>query len=242
MITSRTPKTRARRIGIWATPLLAVVALIVLFTVGPLMPEARGASDSLAQQLEQKVAAAEQANAAYQALVKELESLQKESDTRAANLAQLDEQITGVQNDIDQAEVDLDALRTQLEQRLVKIYKDGGSWSVRYLEALVAEENLTDIFSIIDMLSDLAGEDDRLFTEVESYLERVQDEQDSPGAEEDRATVRTGSTGAVTESVVGEEDAGLGTEAAPRYPGRQLERTDRSGEGRCGRRAPQSRV
>ncbi len=170
MIPSRTPKTRVRRIGIWASPLLAVVALVVFFTVGPMMPEARAASDSLAQQLEQKVAAAEQANATYQALVKELESLQKESDTRAANLAQLDEQITGVQNDIDQAEVDLAALRIQLEQRLVNIYKDGGSWSVRYLEALVAEENLTDIFRIIDMLSDLAGEDERLFTEVEDYL------------------------------------------------------------------------
>jgi peptidoglycan hydrolase CwlO-like protein len=174
MIPCWTPKARVGRVGVLASPLFAAVLLLVFISVLPLSLPAHGASQSdiLRQQLSQKAAALEQANATLQALAKELDSLEQAKDAAAQKLADLQGEIADVQTDIDQAEEDLGLLGTQLEDRLVNIYKDGGSWSVQYLEALVAEENLSSVLDRFDMLSKLADQDQQLFSEVEGYLEQ----------------------------------------------------------------------
>jgi hypothetical protein len=77
-----------------------------------------------------------------------------------------------VQNDIDQAETDLSALGTQLEERLVNMYMDGGSWSTQYLEALVTEQDLASVLERFDMVTRVANQDKQLFNEVDGYLEQ----------------------------------------------------------------------
>jgi len=148
----------------------------VFFAVVPLAPPAEGAdqSDVLKQQLSQKMDALEAANATLQALAKELEALETAKDAAAARLAELESEIVQVQDDIAQAEIDLARLRVQLEARLVNLYKYGGSWSTRYLEVLVVEDNLSAILDRFQMLTDLADEDGKLFDQVEQYLAQSQ--------------------------------------------------------------------
>ena len=126
----------------------------------------------LKQQLEQKLAAAEQASAKLPALENELAVLEKAKNAAAERLAGLMADVTEVQNDIDQAETDLAALRTQLENRLVSMYMYGGSWSTQYLEALVTEDDLASVLERFDMVTRMASQDHQLFTEVEGYLEQ----------------------------------------------------------------------
>jgi peptidoglycan hydrolase CwlO-like protein len=174
MIACCTPKARVGRVGVWASPLFAAVLLLVLIFVLPLSSWAHGATQSeiLKQQLSQKAAALEQAHSKLQSLAKELDGLEKAKDVAAEKLAGLMADVTDVQNDIDQAETDLAALRLQLEDRLVTMYMDGGSWSAQLLEALVTEQNLSAVLARFDMLRRVADQDQELFAQVEGYLER----------------------------------------------------------------------
>ncbi len=174
MIPCWTPKARVGRVGVWASPLFAAVLLLVFLFVVPFSPAVQGASPSevLKQQLEQKLAAAEQASAKLTALEKELTALEKAKNAAAERLAGLMADVTEVQNDITQAETDLAALGIQLENRLVSIYMSGGSWSTQYLEALVTESDLSSVLEHFDMVTRMASQDHQLFTEVEGYLER----------------------------------------------------------------------
>jgi peptidoglycan hydrolase CwlO-like protein len=174
MIPCWTPKARVGRVGVWASPVFAAVLLLVFLSVLPLSPPAQGASQSdvLRQQLSQRLAAMEQADSKLQALEKELSTLEKAKDAAAEKLADLQGDILAAQSDIDKAEVDLANIRTQLEDRLVNIYMGGGSWSARYLEALVTENDLSAVITSFEMLSKVADQDERLFGEVEVYLDR----------------------------------------------------------------------
>jgi peptidoglycan hydrolase CwlO-like protein len=174
MIPCWTPKARVGRVGVWAPPLFAAALLLVFLALLPLTPSVHGASQSevLKQQLEQKLTAAERASANLSALEKELSALEKAKDAAAEKLAGLMAEVTDVQNDIDQAETDLSALGTQLENRLVRMYMSGASWSTQYLEALVTEQDLASVLEHFDMVTRVASQDQQLFTEVEGYLEK----------------------------------------------------------------------
>jgi peptidoglycan hydrolase CwlO-like protein len=174
MIPCWTPKARVGRVGVWASPLFAAVLLLVFLFVLLLSPAAQGAtqSDILKQQLSQKCAAMEQARDKWLALENELAGLEKAKDAAAEKLASLMAEVTDVGNQIQQAETDLASLGIQLEDRLVNMYKGGTSWSVQYLEAMVAEDSLTAVLERFDMLTRLADQDEQLFTEVEGYLEQ----------------------------------------------------------------------
>ena len=163
-----------RRARLWAYPLFAALLLLVFLAVAQLMPPAQGAdqSDVLRQQLAEKLTALEQANSQLQALAAELETLEQAKDTAAAKLAELDGDIVEVQDDIEQAESDLETIRVHLENRLVNLYKYGGTWSTRYWEALLVEEDLSAVLSRFELLSDLADQDQAFFAEVEGYLEK----------------------------------------------------------------------
>jgi peptidoglycan hydrolase CwlO-like protein len=174
MIPCKTPKARVGRVGVWASPLLAALLLLVFLSVMPLSSAAQGAtqSDILKQQLSNKLAAAEQASSNLTALKNEIAALEKNRGAAAQKLADLDAEIGDVEDAIDQAEIDLMALRSQLENRLVNMYKDGTSWTLQYLEAIVAESSLTAVLDRFDMVTRMADQDQELFTEVEGYIEK----------------------------------------------------------------------
>lgn len=151
---------------------LGAILLLVLLLLLPLSSPAKGdtQSDALRQQLAQKQAALNQARAQLQALQNDLNELESQRSTAALRLAELEAEIIEVDTDIAQAEGDLDGVQVQLENRLVSIYKDGGSWSLRYLEILVVEKDLVSVLKHIDMVTELASQDKQLFDQVADYL------------------------------------------------------------------------
>ena len=134
-----TPKARPWRYGIWSSPLLfAAVPLLAFLLFLGLVSPAHGDTQSqiLRQQLATKQTAVNQAYAQLQSIEREFDELGKQLDAAAARLAELDSQIRAVQDDIEQAERDLENVSAQLEDRLVDLYKSGNTWSYYYLEAL----------------------------------------------------------------------------------------------------------
>ena len=173
MIAYRTPNARSWRIGVWLSPLFAAVLLLVFFFVLPLVSPAQGdtQSDALRQQLAQKQAALKQATAELTALQGELDKLADAHNAAEVRLAELETEINDVESDIAQAVQDLVSVQAQLEERLVSMYKGGPSWSLRYLEALLAETDLDSVFERFDMLTKMANQDQELFDQVKGYLE-----------------------------------------------------------------------
>jgi peptidoglycan hydrolase CwlO-like protein len=173
MIPRWKPDVRSWRIGVWSSSLFAAVLLLVLLSLAPLGPAALGdtTSDALRQQLAQKQAALNEAYAQLQALQDELDRLGQAYDAAALRMGELDFEINDVDNDIAQAEQDLDIVRAQLERRLVSLYKNGGSWNLRYLEVLFVETDLVSVLEHFDALTKIANQDQELFAEVGGYLE-----------------------------------------------------------------------
>jgi peptidoglycan hydrolase CwlO-like protein len=169
----RTTVSNGRPLGVWPSVVFATVSLLVLLLVLSLASPAMGdsQSDALRQQLAQKQAALNQAWAQLQTLQNELNALQAQLDSAALRLAELEAEIVEVDDDITQAKDDLDGVQAQLEDRLVSIYKDGTSWSMRYLEVLVVETDLASVLEHIDLVTDLASQDQELFDQVKGYLE-----------------------------------------------------------------------
>ena len=165
-------KPRLPHLGAWSPLVLGATLALVFLLLLPSLSPAKGdsQSDALKQQLAQKQTALNQTWNELQALQKELDQLETQADEASLRLAELEAEIVQVDADISQAEEDLEGVRVQLEDRLVGIYKDGGSWSLRYLEVLVVEKSLASVLKHIDMVTKLANQDRELFDQVGDYL------------------------------------------------------------------------
>jgi peptidoglycan hydrolase CwlO-like protein len=172
----RSQKTLSLRVGAWSPLVLGAVLALAVLLLLPFSSPAKGdsQSDALRQQLAQKQTALNQAWAELQALQKELDQLESQADAASLRLAELEAEIIQVDADISEAEEDLEGVRLQLEDRLVGIYKDGGSWSLRYLEVLLVEKSLASVLKHIDMVTELANQDRELFDQVGDYLKASQ--------------------------------------------------------------------
>ena len=173
----RTRHARSGRIGGWASPLFAAALLLVFFLVLPILSPTQGGattttqSPALRQQLAQEQAALKEATAQLNALQDELNKLAEAHNACEVRLAELEGEITKAENNIARSEEDMATVRAQLEERLVSLYKDGASFSGRYLEVLFSEEDLVSVLDRFDMLTKLADQDQALFDQVKGYLE-----------------------------------------------------------------------
>jgi peptidoglycan hydrolase CwlO-like protein len=173
MVPHRTRNVRSLRIGVWSSILFAAVLLLALLCFLPLASPVLGdtQSDALRRQLSQKQTALDQAYSQLQAIRQELGRLAEGLSTAAVRLGELDIEINGVDNNIAQAEHDLDLVRAQLDERVVSLYKEGSSWSLRYFEVLVVEADLVSVIERFDTLTRIADQDQQLFAQVGEYAE-----------------------------------------------------------------------
>jgi septal ring factor EnvC (AmiA/AmiB activator) len=168
MISQQTPNASSRRIGVWASPLFAAAVLLAFLVALPLFSPVR--ADTLREQLAQKQAALSQAYAQLDALQDQLNELAGRCDAVEIRLAELEADIAEAEKQIVRTQNDLQAARSQLEDRLVSMYKNGSNDSAYYLDVLFSETDLVAVLERFDTLSHIAEEDQKLFDEVEGYL------------------------------------------------------------------------
>ncbi len=170
MTSYRTPKARLGRTGKWALGLIAAAVLLAFLAVLPILTPVQAATTaSMKQDLAAKQAALEQAYAKLDALQDELNKLAEAFDAAETRGGELEGEIGQVELKIRSSERQLQAARLQLEERLVSIYKDGGSTSY-YLDVFFSEDDLVSVFERLDALNRIAEDDQELFAKVEGYL------------------------------------------------------------------------
>jgi murein DD-endopeptidase MepM/ murein hydrolase activator NlpD len=173
----RTPTERLRRLGGWAWPSVfaAALLLVLLFALALLAPTTEATTttqgQTLRQQLAQRQAALKQATSQLNALQDELNQLAEQRNAIEVRLAELEEEIRGTESDIAKSEKDLKAVRTQLEERLVGLYKESSSSTSPYVEILLTETDLVSVLERFDTLSEIAKQDQKMFDEVKGYLD-----------------------------------------------------------------------
>ncbi len=170
-----TPEERTRRVGGWAYPLFVAGLLLAFLVALPLLSPASGAT--LSQQLKQKQAELNSAYAEYSKLQDKLGALADKYNSAEVRLAEIDDAILVTEKRITISEKDLASVQGQLETRLVSLYKDGFSSAPRYLEILFAESDFASVLSRFSQLSRIADQDQELFGQVESYLEKTREDE-----------------------------------------------------------------
>lgn len=176
MTSLRTLKAHLGRKGVWVSSTLATVTLFACLVALPILSPAEAATtttdtaamkEELAQKQELLAEAYKQLDA-FQERLNEVAAAYNAAESRAA---ELECEITDVENKITSSEQDLQAARIQLEERLVGIYKDGGAVSY-YLMVFFSEDDLASVFEQLDALKQIADADQALFNEVGGYLEQ----------------------------------------------------------------------
>jgi septal ring factor EnvC (AmiA/AmiB activator) len=161
-------QARYRRRARWRVPLLAVAFLLLLPILLSLAAPAIDATTTtqapaLRQQLAQKQAELKKAMGKLNVLQKELNRVAEEQNAVEVRLAELEEEIAKTERDIARSQDDLNAALAILEERLVGMYMQDSSAAWPYAEVLV------------DALAQIAEEDQKLFDEVEAFLEAQQE-------------------------------------------------------------------
>lgn len=164
----------------WRVPSIAaifvVLAAVFLGLAAPVTDATTTTTLSgkvLREQLAGKKAELKQATSKLDALQAELDEIAERQNAVEIRLANLEEEIDSAEQQIAQSQADLAEVRNVLEDRLVGIYKQSSSgWP--YAEVLLECEDLTSVLERVDALSHIASEDQRLFDEVEDYLEDQQ--------------------------------------------------------------------
>ncbi len=175
MTLNRTPKARLGRTGRWASFAIAAAILLALLVALPLLSFAEASttttisSQALKQQLAAKQALLDEAYKKQDALQENLNQVAGAYNDAESRAAELENEISGVEQKIASSEQDLQKARTQLEERLVSIYKDGGAAS-HYLDVFFSEEDLVSVFERLDALNQIADDDQALFSEVVGIL------------------------------------------------------------------------
>ena len=169
-------RTGPGRLASWRAPLLAATLLLLLPIFLSLVAPATDATTTtqgpaLRQQLAQKQAELRTATSKLKTLQRELDRVAQEQNAVEVRLAELEDQIAKTEREIAQSQEDLNAALVALEERLVGLYKQGSSSVWPYAEMLVTETDLTSLLQRFDSLSLIADEDQKLFDEVEAYLE-----------------------------------------------------------------------
>ncbi len=128
---------------------------------------------TLRQQLAKKQAELKQATDKLNALQAELDSLAEQQNAVEVRLADLENEIAETEQEIAESQEDMAAVRGTLEERLVGIYKQSSStWA--YAEVLLGSSDLVSALDRLETLSQIAEEDQRLFDQVEAYLDAQQ--------------------------------------------------------------------
>lgn len=123
---------------------------------------------------------------------KELEKAQAARDEALEELARIEEQLGQVttelaekEQELAQTRNDLAAQRLVMEQRLVRIYKVGGT--AGYLEAVLDCGSIEELFVRARLLSDLMEQDNQVLAAIKDLEARVEDQKRA--LEEERARV-----------------------------------------------------
>jgi len=114
-------------------------------------------------------------NAAYSEYAKfqkELNKLAEKHNAAEVRMAQIEDAINAVQNEINLAQKDMDILQAQLAQRLVRLYKNNYSAAPVYLEVLLEESDIASVIERFTMMGKIADADQELFNQVAGYLEK----------------------------------------------------------------------
>lgn len=170
-----TPEERSRRIGVFAPPCLAVLALLILLTVMPAFSPASGAS--LKERLAQKQAELNAAYAEYSKFQDRMNVLAEKQNAAEVRMAQIDDAINSVENEISLAEKDMEIAQAQLAERIVDLYKNNYSSTPQYLEVLFEESDFVTVLRRFDMMGKLADRDQELFEQVGQYLGQEEERQ-----------------------------------------------------------------
>jgi murein DD-endopeptidase MepM/ murein hydrolase activator NlpD len=148
------------------------VFLVILALAGPATEATTTTqSQTLRQQLAQRQAALNLATSQLNALQDQLNQLAEQRNAIEVRLAELEEEIRATESDIAKSEKDLGAVREQLEERLVGLYKQSSSATSPYMEVLLSETDLASVLERFDALSAIAEQDQKLFDEVKGYLD-----------------------------------------------------------------------
>ncbi len=159
--------------------MVAVPSLLAALLLGLCVPSAEATTTTtipgkaLRQQLAARQAELKQATSKLDALQAELDSIAEQQNAIEVRLAGLEEDIAAAEQEIARSQEDLAKVRATLEQRLVGLYKQSSS-GLMFADVLLEGADLTSVLQRLDTLSALAAEDQRLFDEVETYLEAQQ--------------------------------------------------------------------
>jgi septal ring factor EnvC (AmiA/AmiB activator) len=166
------PQTRdLGSIRSWAriAALVAAAVALVLLAVLPLSSPVQ--ADELRDQLAEKQAALKAAYAELDGFQNQLNELADRLNTAETRLGELEAEIRDTEGLIAKSEADLEAARLKLEERLVSMYKGGMTSSSYYLAVLFSESDLVSVLQRFDVLTHIAEEDQKLFDEVQGYLD-----------------------------------------------------------------------
>jgi murein DD-endopeptidase MepM/ murein hydrolase activator NlpD len=166
-----TPEARVRRFGRWTLLLITAAVPIAFFVALPLFSPAEGAT--LRQQLALKQQALDEAYAELDSFQEDLDQLAGEFTASEMKLDGIASDITDVQNEIALSDKDMKIAQAQIEGRLVSLYKDGhSSVSSQYLEILFDDGDIVSVMERFSLVSRMADQDQELFDQVKSFLER----------------------------------------------------------------------
>lgn len=162
---------RGMKGAFWQSPCLAVLLLLLFLIVLPI------SSSALASTLSEKQAELSNAQARLSKLQESFDALADKYGKAEARLAEIEDAIGAAKNDIARSEKDLGIARAQLAERVVSLYKDGYSSTPRYLEILFTESDFGTVLERFSLLGKLADQDQELFDEIQSHLDKTRDRQ-----------------------------------------------------------------
>lgn len=168
-----TPEERSGRCGRWMSPLFVAAMLLAFLLALPSFSPASGASVKvLKEQLSAKQSELNAAYAEYAKFQEELNKLAEKHNAAEVRMAQIEDAIEAVENEINLAQKDMEILQTQLAERLVELYKNNYSAAPVYLEVLLEESDFASIIERFSVIGKIADSDQELFSQVADYLEK----------------------------------------------------------------------
>ncbi len=173
--------------GLLLTLAAAVLVLVFLLVLLP-APQSTAASALSQKQAELKAARAQLAE-----LQEQFDALATKYGNAESRLAEIEEAIGEVKKDIARTNKDLGIVQAQLAERVVSLYKDGRSTTPPYLEILFEESDFSTILHRLSLLGRLADQDQELFAQVKTHLEK------SRSTEVDLAQIEQEQTGKMEE-------------------------------------------
>ena len=172
------PGERAERSRRWASPLFAAAVLLIFLLALPTLSPVSGASvQTLKEKLAAKQAELNAAYAEYSKFQDQLNVLAEKHNAAEVRMAQIEDAINGVENEINRAQKDMDIVQAQLVERLVALYKDNCSGAPVYLEVLLEESDFASVIDRLTMIGRMADQDQELFDQVAGYLDKSRERQ-----------------------------------------------------------------